>query len=207
MPFGSYKSLSDVANAYQITGTPGPFVYPAQAPVNDLLRSELDFALREVGFTNSEFSACENFIYPVLKDVWKSYLEILMLWSHEPLYFDDDLSGTPDYFVSKRPPLGTLVRGGLPYVLEEAKRDKFEESWGLCLAAMLAAQKLNQAPEQVVYGIVSNGRTWEFGQLQGTTFTLDGRPFSLADLELLLGALHFVFTQCKHLVLGQPCLA
>jgi hypothetical protein len=70
---------------------------------------------------------------------------------------------------------------------------------------MLAAQKLQKEPEQMVYGVVTNGRAWEFGRLQANLFTHDGRLFSLQNLDQLFGALHFIFTQCKHQVLKQPC--
>jgi hypothetical protein len=209
MPFGSYKSISDVGNAYQITGKKEPFISPVDVAVREGFRSDLDFVLREVYFNNSEFSVCENFIYPTLKEVWKSYTACLQLWGHEPLNFDADLSGVPDYFVARRSPLGKMMRHVPPYVLMvvEAKRDSFEEGWGQCLAAMLAAQKLNQESELTVHGAVSNGRVWEFGKLHASSFTHDGRLFTLDDPGRLLGALHFIFTQCQHQVLGQPCPA
>jgi hypothetical protein len=209
MPFGSYKSVTDVAYAHQIICTRASFVIPVKASSSDWLMGELDFAMREVPFDNSEFSVCENFVYPILKEVWKSYTDVMTLWGHEPLTYDDDLCGMPDYFVAKRSPLGVMVRTKTPYLLMvvEAKRDDYEEGWGACLAAMLAAQKLNNDPEQTVYGIVTNGRGWEVGQLLGNRFTHDGKLFSLHNLAELLGALHFVFTKCKHQAAGQPCPA
>jgi hypothetical protein len=100
-----------------------------------------------------------------------------------------------------------MMRHVPPYVLlvVEAKRDNFEEGWGQCLAAMLAAQKLNQDPELMVYGAVTNGRVWDFGRLQAALFTQDGRLFTLDNLEQLFGALHFLFAECHQQVLAQPC--
>jgi hypothetical protein len=209
MPFWSYKSISDVANAFQITGEKREFIKPLDVPVSEGFRAELKFVLEEVYFNNSEFSVCENFIYPTLKEVWKSYTGVLQVWGHEPLNFDESLSGVPDYFVARRSPLGKMMRHVPPYVLlvVEAKRDNFEEGWGQCLAAMLAAQCLNQAPGLTVHGVVSNGRVWEFGKLQASLFTQDGRLFTLDDVEQLFGALHFIFTECQRQVLGQPCPA
>jgi len=209
MPFWSYKSISDVGNAYQISGAKERFFDPVRLPVSEGFRSELAFVLQEVYFNNSEFSVCENVIYPTLKEVWKSYTGSLQLWGHEPLHFDEDLSGVPDYFVARRSPLGKMMRHVPPYVLlvVEAKRDYFEEGWGQCLAAMLAAQKLNQEPELLVFGGVTNGRAWEFGKLRAASFTQDGRLFTLDDLEQLFGALHFIFKECQRQILGQPCPA
>jgi len=207
MPFWSYKSVSDVGNAFQITGEKKEFIRLSDVPVSELFRAETRFILQEVYFNNSEFSVCENLIYPTLKEIWKSYTGILQLWGHEPLNFDENLSGVPDYFVARRSPLGKMMRHVPPYVLMvvEAKRDNFEEGWGQCLAAMLAAQKLNQDPELAVYGAVSNGRVWEMGKLHTALFTQDGRLFTLDNLEQLFGALHFIFTECQRQAVSQPC--
>ena len=53
----------------------------------------------------------------------------------------------------------------------EAKKDNFEEGWGQCLAELVAAQKLNNNQHNLVYGVVSNGKMWEFGNLQDNLFT------------------------------------
>lgn len=205
MPFGSYKSISDVANAFRITYAEAAWGDPLPHPAGEPFRSELAFVLKEVDFSNSEFSVCENLIYPVLKEVWKPYTGSLMLWGHQPLVYDEDLSGVPDYLVAKRSPLGKVVRGS-PHMLlvVEAKKDNFEEGWGQCLAALVAAQKLNQPGDQVVYGVVSNGRVWELGQLHAALFSREVRLFTLQDLDGLFAALNYLFARCKEQVLSQP---
>jgi hypothetical protein len=74
--------------------------------------------------------------------------------------------------------------------------------WGQCLAALLAAQKLNNISELTLYGIATNGRSWKFGKLEGSTFTRDTRSFTLMHREELCGAIHFVFEQCQAQVLA-----
>jgi len=126
------------------------------------------------------------------------------LWSHVPLTYDADLCGTPDYIIARCSPLGRWIMDQ-PYLLVmEAKRDDPERGWSQCLAALLAAQKLNNLPELTLHGITTNGRVWEFGKLEGATFTRDTRSFSLMHLEELCGALHFVFEQCRVQVLRLP---
>lgn len=50
---------------------------------------------------------------------------------------------------------------GAPFVLVEAKQDNFDAAWGQCLAEMIAAQRLNNLPDLVIYGITCNGdRGW-----------------------------------------------
>jgi hypothetical protein len=175
-----------------------------ERPISDILREELAFAENHVAYKISEAAVCENLIYPILKEVWKSYLQDLTLWSHQPIRYDNDLSGIPDYFVSRRSPLGHLVMEPPYVVVMEAKRDDFERGWAQCLAALLAAQKLNNLPELALYGITTNGITWEFGKLEGATFTRDLLPFSLRNLEELCAALHFVFEQCQSQVVRLP---
>ena len=48
--------------------------------------------------------------------------------------------------------------------------DDFTKGWGQCLAAMVAAQQLNGNPTLTVLGIVTNGQTWQIGQLIGNEF-------------------------------------
>ncbi|MHB1422216.1 MAG: hypothetical protein ACYC3I_03255 [Gemmataceae bacterium] len=204
MPFANYAAMGDVARAYRIALGDEKFVTLLERPISNILREELAFAENHANFRNSEAAVCENLIYPILKEVWKSYLQDLMLWSHEQLHYDADLSGIPDYFVSRRSSLG---RWGVepPYVIViEAKRDDFERGWGQCLAALLAAQKLNNLPELTFYGIATNGRSWEFGKLEGATFNHDSLPFSSRNVEELCAALHFVFAQCQTQVARLP---
>jgi hypothetical protein len=204
MPFTNYAAIGDVAHAYQISLGDEKFVTLLERPISAILREELDFAENHANFRNSEAAVCETLIFPILKEVWKSYLQDLMLWSHEPLHYDDDLSGIPDYFVSRRSSLG---RWGAepPYVVViEAKRDDFLRGWAQCLAALLAAQKLNNLPELTLYGITTNGRSWEFGKLEGSTFTRDTRAFAWSYAEQLCAALHFVFERCQSQVSRLP---
>src|SRR5436309_8001982 len=88
-----------------------------------------------------------------------------------------------------------------PYLLVvEAKKDDFSRGWGQCLAAMLAAQKLNAQPDHPIYGITTNGRFWEFGKLTGSALILNGRPYILEDLEALCAAVNALFDQCRQQV-------
>jgi hypothetical protein len=201
MPFTNYSAIGDVALAYQIALGDDKFLTLRERPISHILREEMAFAENHANYRNPEVAVCENLIYPILKEVWKSYLQDLMLWSHEPLHYDADLSGIPDYFVSRRSSLG---RWGAepPYVVViEAKRDDFNRGWAQCLTALLAAQKLNKLPELTLYGITTNGRQWEFGKLEGSTFLRDTRAFTWSHTEEVCAALHFVFEQCQAQVL------
>ena len=66
----------------------------------------------------------------------------------------------------------------------EAKKDDFDAAWGQCLAAMIAAQRLNDRPACVVHGGVSNGRVWYFGKLAETRSSVS--PYVQASFEASL---------------------
>ncbi len=146
---------------------------------------------------NSEFAICENLIYPVLKEIWKSYCNKLTLWSHQSLVDNDNLSGFPEYILAKRSPLGKVVFDKPYLLLVEAKQDKFDEGWGQCLAEMVATQKLNENPEMIVFGIVSNGKIWQFGKLKANIFTKNLTFYTFQDLDQLFAVVNYIFQQCE----------
>jgi hypothetical protein len=132
-------------------------------------------------------------LFPILREVWKPYSDDLALFTHEGLTFDDDLTGVPDYFVCKVSEYGQTIPD-VPYLLiAEAILDDFERAWGQCAAAMLAAQKLNQAPDLPVYGITTNGGAWQFGLLLGRELTVDPHGTALSTLDVLGQRLHAIF--------------
>jgi hypothetical protein len=196
MPFTTYKTISAVLQDYQIVSAETNFVVETHLPISDSFRADLEFSLRELVFDNSEYAICENLIYPVLKEIYKSYRDKFMLWSHQPLNFDETLSGVPDYVVAKRSPLGKFVFDQ-PYVIViEAKRDDFAAGWGQCLAEMVTAQKLNERGIQPVFGIVSNGKIWEFGRLVSDRFTRNIEGYTIYNLDRLFAAINYIFAQC-----------
>lgn len=146
---------------------------------------------------NSEDAICENLIYPVLKEVWKNYRSKLTLWSHETLAYDEDLSGVLDYTVTQRNPLGTIVFDKPYFLTVEAKQDKFEEAWGQCLAEMIAVQRINDDFASDIFGIVSNGKIWQFGKLIADVFTRNRNLYVIQDLDKLFAAVNYIFQQCE----------
>jgi hypothetical protein len=205
MAFSKYKNLRSVLTEFQITYVEEQVFTAASVPVNEYFKTDLLVFVEDGIADNSEYAICENMIAPILKEVWKSFRQELLLWSHEFLRYDDQLNGIPDYLLAKRSALGKIVLDQ-PYLLVvEAKQDNFDEGWGQCLAAMLAAQKLNDkletSEEIVLSGMVSNGEVWEFGQLQGSVFKKNNRVYLFQDLEELYAMVYEVFKRC-HQQLG-----
>ncbi|MBE9042127.1 hypothetical protein IQ235_15205 [Oscillatoriales cyanobacterium LEGE 11467] len=197
MPFSSYKTIGSVLQEFQITYTEEDFIIETEFEISDYFREDLQITMEDGMVNNSEFAICENLIYPVLKEVWKSYRTQFILWSHQALSYDENLSGFPEYILAKKSPLGKFVFDKPFFVLIEAKQDNFEAGWAQCMAEMVAAQRLNEKPEQDVFGIVSNGGVWQFGKLNGSYFTRNRRFYTIQDLDKLFAVVNWIFEQCK----------
>ncbi|MBD2451815.1 hypothetical protein H6G76_32790 [Nostoc sp. FACHB-152] len=193
MAFSSYKDIGAVLKEFQITYTEANFIEEVEFSISDYFREDLQTVMQDGVPNASEFSICENLIYPVLKEVWKCYRSKFVLWGHKSLIYDENLSGYPEYILAKRSPLGKVVFDKPYFVLVEAKQDNFAAGWAQCLAEMVAAQKLNDEMEVTIFGIVSNGKDWEFGKLEKTLFTQNKTRYFIQNLDELFAAVNYVF--------------
>ena len=110
---------------------------------------------------------------------------------------DHDLSGIPNYVISKKSALGKIIFES-PYVaVVEAKKDDFSSGWAQCAAEMYAMQKLNNDDNLPIYGIVSNGETWEIAFLEKQTFTKFRQIYVIQRLDELFSALCSIFEVYK----------
>ena len=88
MSFSNYKSISAVIQEFQINYTEADFILETEFSIPEYFRNDIEIVMREGIVDNSEFAICENLIYPVLKEVWKSYCSKLILWSHQSLVYN-----------------------------------------------------------------------------------------------------------------------
>lgn len=194
MSFSDYKSLSCVQQEYQIKYAEEIFIAKKPIIPADSFLIEFDFNIKTMDAFSSEAARCELLIFPVLREAYKQFSTQIELWIQKPIRYNDSLSGTPDYLFSKRSLLGKTVLEYPLLVVAEAKKSDFEQGWAQCLAELVAAQKLNGDTADLVYGIVTDGKYWEFGQLTGNIFTKNPESFSIDDLPELLGALDFLLS-------------
>jgi hypothetical protein len=73
MAFSSYKDIGSVLQEFQITYTEANFTGEIEFSISDYFREDLQTVMQDGVANASEFSICENLIYPVLKEFWKSY--------------------------------------------------------------------------------------------------------------------------------------
>lgn len=194
MAFSDFKTIPDVQEKFRITYAADNFLDTAGtlSPSEQFLQ-ELEFSMQHIDVYASEGARCETVIYPILREVYKGYADGYALWVKKSLVYDETLGGTPDYFISTRSELGMLTVGKPLIMLVEAKKNDFEQGWGQCLAELVAAQKINDAPDVPVYGIVSDGKWWEFGYLVRDAFTRNRMSFSVDNVPVLFGAVNAVF--------------
>ena len=195
MAFTNYKNIADVLKSFPLSYQEQDFIQKIEFECDEYFVSRLNTVIQEGIVFNSEYAICENIISPILTEVWRGYIQSFLIWSHQPLNYDENLSGVPDYVVAQRSPRGKVVLEKPYVIVVEAKKDNFEEGWGQCLAEMLAAQKLNNDPSKKLFGMVSNGKLWEFGVLQEEMFTKNRKYYVLENLEELMGAVNFLFAE------------
>ncbi len=144
MAFSDFKSIAEVQEEYQIKYTEADFIEYLDLTPSAQFIKEFEFNEQNIDIFTSEASRCENVIYPILREVYKSFANRYALWSHKSITYDSKLTGTPDYLFSTKSELGKTVLGFPLVVVVEAKQNNFTEGWGQCLAELVASQKLNQ---------------------------------------------------------------
>jgi hypothetical protein len=81
----------------------------------------------------------------------------------------------------------------------EAKKDNFEQGLAQCLVEMHACQWNNQKIDRIidVFGIVSNGSSWQLYRLTSSGEVFESAAYSTGDMEFLIARLQFVFQMCE----------
>jgi hypothetical protein len=188
MAFTDFKSADEVQRAYQVSFVEKDFITFTPKALPEYFVREFEFNRENFDVFGSEASRCEAVIYPILREACKSFIREYSLWSHKSIAVDAVLTGTPDYVVAKRSALGKNVLDFPLVLVAEAKQNDFARGWGQCLAEMVAAQRLNGDADLAVYGIVTDGEIWQFGQLVGAVFTKNRSRASIDRLAEVYGA-------------------
>jgi hypothetical protein len=117
----------------------------------------------------------------------------LKVWKEATLN-TDTLTGVADYVIAPK-----RAYMAMPLLcVAEAKKDDFAKGRIQCLAEMAACRWNNQQRglDADVYGIVSNGQTWQFYKLILTGEIFETGFYTTEFLPELLGALDYVCGEC-----------
>lgn len=193
MAFSDYKGISQVQAEFLIKYQEESFIAPQEYDIPKTFIEEFTFNQKNLDVFSSEASRCEIIIFPILREVYKKYYQKISLWVQKPITYNEKLNGTPDYMISKRSKLGKTFLESPLLIIAEAKKNDFEQGWGQCLAELVTAKNMNSDSNLPVYGIVTDGKLWEFGRLIESVFTKNTIGFTIDELAKLFGALDFVF--------------
>ncbi len=197
MPFSNFKNLKQVIQKYPLKLRRERFLPDLSLELPEWFIENLNFSLDRNNPFEKEVFLRESIIFPFLQLAWKRHPQ-LELWALQELFYDDNLSGEPDYLVAAwrdeviDKPINTPL-----LAVAEAKKQDFEGGWAQCVAEMIACQKLNQNENITVYGIVSTGLFWEFGKLEKEVFTQHTLSYSVTEPKKVFGILDYLFTECE----------
>lgn len=192
MAFSDYKTISQIQKEFGIKYQEENFIQIQPFEASQAFLEDVKFNLENIDVYTSEASRTELIVTPILLEVYKKYYEKYSFWIQKYITYTDKLSGTPDYMIATKSPLGKTVLDTPLIVIVEAKKNDFEQGWGQCLAELVAAQKINEDNLLPVYGIVTDGELWKFGKLIETTFTKNIDGYTVTALSNLLGAIDFI---------------
>ncbi|MEA5535839.1 hypothetical protein [Crocosphaera sp. XPORK-15E] len=193
MAFSNFKNIADVQQKYNIKYQEDDFIVAEDITPPEVFLQDFNFYKENIDIFTSEASRSEIIISPLLREIYKQHYQKYSFWIQKSINYDNILSGTPDYILSKKSELGKTVLENPIIIIVEAKKNDFEQGWGQCLAELVASQKLNKNSNKPVYGIVTDGNLWQFGKLLENTFTQDRENFTIDKLPRLYGALAYIF--------------
>ena len=187
-------TLRDVVDRFGLTliEVPDLFGNVAEIEPGPLLCAMLPEFLPLALAINTEKARSEFVIAPVLFELRRLHAGEISLFSGVELEADVSrgLNGICDFIVSRSPRQHVL---GPPLItIVEAKNDNLRSGLGQCIAAMVAAQIINQtagAAVATVHGAVTTGTAWKFLVLQGLTITLDLVEYHIEGVEKIMGIL------------------
>jgi len=178
-----------------------------QLQLNDLLPWEIpprvlepsSFLLERLArlrrnFDLEEYEESKKLLIDALCEEAIDQFSSLKIWKGAHLE-SETASGYVDYLVAEKKRFFTSPL----LCIIEAKKDNFEQGLAQCLVEMQACQWQNQQHDQSidVFGIVTNGNTWQFYRLTTVNLGWESPAHSTGDLPLLLGRLSYVFELCQ----------
>ncbi len=197
MKFSEFKNNSEMLSYFGLKVERSHFIdFDEITPINppSWLLEDLNFVLSNRGDTDMEFYACEALIFPILKEAWKRNPKS-KLFSHPQIKYED-LILIPDYVVTPKDKTGIDTFQKPLLITVEAKNDDYDLGWSDAYKQLIVARLLNENNEIPIYAIVSIGKGWEFGKLDGNIIYKHPLSLGLANANQLLGVLDFIFADC-----------
>jgi hypothetical protein len=143
----------------------------------------------------TEKAVCEILVSPILTEIKLLNEKSIDLYSGESLNVDKsrDLNGEVDFLFTK---ISNSLEIHTPiFCITEAKIGLIDKGIPQAAAQMYAARLKNEQegkPIPIIYGAVTDGKTWRFLKLEKQVLCTDLSILYLDNLPLLLGTLQWV---------------
>jgi hypothetical protein len=167
-------------------------------PPSDFFQQRLDRLRRFFDLRSYEES--KKLLIDAICEEALTHTHDLKIWKGAILN-GEAVNGNVDYLIA-----GNKVYLEAPLLcIVEAKKDDFEQGLAQCLVEMKACQWNNQNLHHSIdiFGIVTNGDTWQFYRLTPDITVYETLPYSISDLGQVLGCLHDIFQQCEQNLLME----
>lgn len=191
MPYSQFTTIRKAKEAFNLTTVEGDRFLPVVDPIapSEVLAGTLKETLPIVATSGSEKARSEGIIYPVLLEVRRILDRKISLFSGEDFTIEEaiGLNGICDFLLTRSTEV--LEIEAPTVVIVEAKKTDLKTGFGQCIAAMVGAQRFNQAKEKAIptiYGSVSNGIQWQFLKLEQQTVTIDLTVYPLPPVDQIL---------------------
>ena len=197
MKFSNFKNNSEMLAYFGLKVQNYEFIDFDSTPIVEIspyIKEDIHFVLSNRGNTDMEFYACEALIFPLLKEAWKRNPKA-KLFSHPQIKYED-LILVPDYVVTPKDKTGINTFQKPLLITVEAKHDDYDLGWADAYKQLIVCRMMNENPEIPIYAIVSIGKGWEFGKLDGNIIYKHPFGIGLDNPNKLLGVLDFIFADC-----------
>jgi hypothetical protein len=153
----------------------------------------------------TEKAVCEQLVAPILTEI-KLQNEDVVLFSGEQLNVDKrrNLNGEIDFLFAKTANYLTIESPIL--CITEAKIGLIDKGIPQAAAQMFAVRLFNEKEKKttpIIYGAVTDGRTWRFLKLEKQILHTDLKIVHLDNLPLLLGTLQWIIDFYKDKVVEK----
>lgn len=187
-------NLAKARDAFGLTLQEEPDLFTSVSPIapSDILTTVLADYIPLATAIATEKARSEFLIAPILAEVRRQLDYRISLFSGSEFSVDpaQGLQGFCDYIISASQE--QLLITAPVMMIVEAKREDIIGGLGQCIAAMMAAQILNQQEGNSVsriYGAVTTGTNWKFLILEGNTVSVDQVEYFINQLDKILGIL------------------
>jgi len=195
MPYGKFESVEQVASIFSIKVKDASIINGKSIEISESLLNNIKRRLLNSLSFRNEATICNKVITPILNIVEENN-KPLNVWIEEPFNVDKEkgLVGEPDYLVAPATDYGGMELP--PLCIIEAKKQDWDEGWTQALAEMVAASIKGA---NICYSVVTTGKIWQFGKLEGSIFIKDPNQISATrELQVVFDTLNWVFTEINN---------